>query len=221
MVKSITELFRPVHIDFGKIHITGGYIKKGMPVRSRSEADHNGNDITFVQISTRERWLTEATAKNRRISLLPTSLLKVLHDKINKMCDGAESVRISADYDPMNEVVKDNADKNATSPDVRRTGGRRIRYAKNHAYKTVVMVDMPIRCPEEDGDCREMRTVTLYIENRVSVWISVSDVEWAIKYMFVQNYHQGGPPVSDDDADVSSSDLIAMHPPSPEVPASA
>ncbi len=119
----------------------------------------------------------------------------------------------------MDEVGQDDVDKTATSPDVRRDGGKRTRYYKNHASKTVVMVDMPVRCPEEDASCTDMRTVTLYIADRKSIWVALSDVEWAIKYLFVQNYLKGVPLIPDDD--VGSGAPPAMHPPSPEVPASA
>ena len=119
----------------------------------------------------------------------------------------------------MDEVGQDDADKTATSPDVRRNGGKRTRYYKNHVSKTVVMVDMPVRCPEEDASCTDMRTVTLYIADRKSIWVALSDVEWAIKYLFVQNYLKGVPLIPDDD--VGSGAPPAMHPPSPEVPTNA
>jgi hypothetical protein len=220
MVKSITEVFKPVHIALGTVHIAGGYVTKAIPVRSRTEADENGTDVAFVKLSTNEHWLQASTRIGFRGS---TSLLQHLHDKIKNLCDGTESVHVPGEYDPMNEVGQDDADKKAISPMVRRTGGKRTRYYRNHGSKTVVTVDMPIRCPEEDAACTDMRTVTLYIKDRKSIWVALSDVDWAIKYLFVQNYLKGVPLISDDappSPDVPAG-LIPMDPPSPDVPAGA
>jgi hypothetical protein len=222
MVKGIMKDFKPVQFDIGKVHIAGGYTTRPMPVVSRSVADQNGNNITFVKLSSNEPWLRASTTGDKKwktsTSMCRTSLLQVLHDKINNICDGTERVRTSDDYDPMNEVGQDDDDKTAASDSIRRKGSKRTHYYKNHASKTVVMVDMPVRCPEEDAACTNMRTLTLYIADRKSIWVALSDVEWAIQYLFVQNHLKGVPLISDDD--VGPGAPPTMHPPSPEEPAS-
>ena len=59
---------------------------------------------------------------------------------------------------------------------------------------------MPARCPEEDPNCTEIRTVRLHIVDRQQIWLHIDDVEWAIRYLFAQNqFKKGIPLVTDDD----------------------
>ena len=42
-----------------------------------------------------------------------------------------------------------------------------------------------------------MRPVKLFITARITVWLSIDDVEWALGYMFRQNQLKGAPLVDD------------------------
>ena len=77
-------------------------------------------------------------------------------------------------------------------------GQKRTRYYKNHRCKTVVSFPMLVRCPEEDPDCKDMRKIRMYVEDRKQLWIDLTDVDWCVKYFFVQNHVKGVPLVSDD-----------------------
>ena len=77
-------------------------------------------------------------------------------------------------------------------------GQKRPRYYKNHASKTIVTVDMPVRCPEEDPTGTERRKIKMYVEDRKSIWLHIKDVEWAVRYLYVQNQLKGVPLIADD-----------------------
>ena len=59
---------------------------------------------------------------------------------------------------------------------------------------------MPVRSPEEDPDCTEVRQIRLYVVDRKVVWLHIDDVEWAVRYLYVQNLLKGVPLVLDDSA---------------------
>ena len=56
------------------------------------------------------------------------------------------------------------------------------------------------RPPQIDPDCKQMRPVKLFIVDRRVIWLSLNDVEWALKYMYDQQHLKGVPLVAPDDA---------------------
>jgi hypothetical protein len=207
MGKTIMADFRPVKFEIGKVHIAGGHASKPMPVVSQTVASAEGTNYTFVKISAVEPWLRTCTTGNRRWgneTYGRTSLLQTLREKIDRICDGADGgcmavSNAAAEYDPMMEVEKDEGDNVASSSKIRGQGLKRTRYYKNPASKSIVTVDMPVRCPEEDADCKEMHKVLLYIADRKSIWIALTNVDWAVRYLYVQNHLKGVPLISEDD----------------------
>ena len=63
----------------------------------------------------------------------------------------------------------------------------RARYYENRARNQIVTVSMPEVCPEEDRHCKVKRNVKLHITDRRTIWLSIDDVEWMVRYLFVQN----------------------------------
>ena len=57
---------------------------------------------------------------------------------------------------------------------------------------------MPVRCPEEDPGCRDFREVRLYVKDRNTIWLHIDDVEWAVRFLFMQSHLKGVPLVTDD-----------------------
>ena len=45
-----------------------------------------------------------------------------------------------------------------------------------------------------------MRPVKLFIIDRKTVWLSIDDVAWAVRYLYEQAHLKGVPVVVDDDA---------------------
>ena len=78
-----------------------------------------------------------------------------------------------------------------------------MRYLQNRAKNTILALDMPVRCPEEDPDCTEVRQIRLYVVDRITLWLHIDDVEWAVRYLYVQNLLKGVPLVLDDSIGLS------------------
>ena len=85
-----------------------------------------------------------------------------------------------------------------TTPKTRGRGQKRTRYYKNHVSKQVVTLSMPARCPEEAPNCTEVHTIRLYIGDRQQVWLDLADVEWAVRFLYVQNLFKGVPLIPGD-----------------------
>ena len=125
-----------------------------------------------------------------------------LREECKKLCDGEESSardisRESEDYDPMAEVEQVDAEVHSPSK-TRGRGQKRVRYYKNHASNTAATLNVPERCPEQDPNCTAFRKVRLYITDRRSLWLDLADVEWAVRYLYVQNLLKGVPLIPED-----------------------
>ena len=188
--------FRPVTFSFGQIHISGGHGGKALPVNSKTVADPAGNKNTaFVKMSWSEPWLLFATTGQRRYyagSFGRASLLEDLRQKVQTRCGGEGSSADGAqmldeDYDPMMDVEQDGGASQGSPGKIKRQGQKRMRYFRNVARDSVVTFDMPARCPEEDAERTEVRQIKLHIVDRKEVWLHIDDVEWAVRYLYVQN----------------------------------
>ena len=186
----------------------GGHAAKPSPMTSRTVEGPDRQNVTFIKLATSETWLIMAVTGSSRYaasSFGRTSLLDVLRDRISKLCDGSDIAGTSAvaavplgdDYDPMAELVLTDDTTQQNSKTFTR-GVKRFSYYKNLALKKVVPLDMPVRCPEEDPHCTELRTIKVYVEDRKQIWLDLADVEWAVRYLYVQNLLKGVPLISDD-----------------------
>ena len=201
--------FRPVQMEFGKIHMKGGHVAKSLPMTSKTVEGPNRQNVTFIKLATSEAWLIAAvtgSSKSSSSSFGRTSLLQELRDQISKMCDGEEVAPSSVvaavpqgdDYDPMEEVELTDAPAQRSPSKAYGQGNKRTRYYKNLVVGKIVPLDMPVRCPEEDPQCTELRTIRVYVENRIQLWLDLADVEWAVRYLYVQNLLKGVPLIPDE-----------------------
>ena len=198
--------FKPVRFSYGQIHFNGGLTGKPQPVISKTVRDSAGEDnTTFVKMSTGEQWLTCATTGQKRLSggsFGRTSLLEDLRDKVKEYCDG-DGPRSSGDtmpsdeYDPMMEVEQEQVDSESPIK-TKAQGQKRMRYYRNAAKNSVATFPMPVRCPEEDPECTEVRNIRVHVMDRKVLWLHIDDVDWAVRYLYVQNLLKGVPLVSDD-----------------------
>ena len=198
--------FKPVRFSFGQIHVSGGLAGKPQPVNSKTVGDSAGEgNMTFVKMSSGEQWLTCATTGQRRYSggsFGRTSLLDELRDKVQKYCDGegpssSGDAMPSDDYDPMMEVEQEQVD--GESPiKTKGQGQKRVRYYRNAAKNSVATFPMLVRCPEEDPECTEVRNIRVHVMDRKVLWLHIDDVDWAVRYLYVQNLLKGVPLVSED-----------------------
>ena len=114
-----------------------------------------------------------------------STLLNVLRTHIRRKADGFDDLddeKSPADdeYDPMDEIGCV-GDANALVLAAGRNG--RARYTRNRAKHCIVTVNLPCRCLRIDPICKDMRLVTLYVVDRLTVWLSINDVAWALQYM--------------------------------------
>jgi hypothetical protein len=77
---------------------------------------------------------------------------------------------------------------------------QRWRYTRNAAKHCISTLDMPYECPEVDPTGTKRRNVSVYVEDRKTIWISIDDVAWAVQYLYTQNQLKGIPMVAANDA---------------------
>ena len=196
--------FKQMKFVFGQVHISGGHTSKATPASVMSVDDASlDTNITFVKMASTEQWLLLTTTGSTKPVGGPfgrTTLLERLREQLGQFCDGETSLApiaaaASAERDPMDAIEHDEA----ISPHgTKRQGQHRMRYYTNHARGTVQTVSMPVRCPEEDPGCTDVRQVRLYVLDRKTIWLHIDDVEWAVRFLFMQCHLKGVPLVHDD-----------------------
>ena len=205
MARVSLRSFKEVKFSFGEVHFRGGGAKQSMPVTSKAINDplDSKRDVTFIKMATTEQWLVQAATGQKRYnasSFGRTNLLEILLEKVQSYCDGQLSSSSSlavagGDFDPMMDLEQDDSNSHSTR---KFHDGKRARYLRNGLRHSIAIFDMPQRCPEEDPDCKEFRRIRLWIVDRQQLWLHMDDVEWAVRYLFVQNLLKGVPLVSDD-----------------------
>ena len=207
MVKNMDVIFKPVKIEFGQVHIAGGYMAKAQPVVSKSIEGSDRKQHIFVKMASSEYWLIAATCggtrDGNRVGFARTSLLCILREHMLRVSDGTDAIENKAildadDYDPMDEINRATEQNSGHTLMADKQG--RTRYYVNKAKNCIVTVNVQSRPREIDPTCTQMRAVKLYIVDRKTVWLSLDDVAWAVKYLFDQFRLKGVPVVDDDDA---------------------
>jgi hypothetical protein len=209
MGKLTDNIFKPVKFEFGQVHIAGGFTATPASVTSKSIEGSDKKQHISVKMASTERWLLCATCgsgdKNKS-AFGRTSLLAILRDHIVRLADGTDAIHATPvvapeEYDPMSEIGSAPATDSAgitTFLSADKQG--RVRYYKNRAKNCIATVNVASRCPEIDPNCTQMRPVKLFIVDRKTIWMSIDDVAWAVRYLFDQHHLKGVPLVADDDA---------------------
>ena len=195
--------FKSVAFDFGQIHMRGGLLNKALPMQSKTVREHAGSaERTFVKISCNETWLCKAVSGDsrwRNVGCARQSLIERLKDLVLKAANGELE---SASSDHLSDAIPDPMDGIVESPsrvdeEHRVCGWKRRRY--RGAQKQIFKVRMQERPEEEVGeDHQEQRVISLYVDDRVTIWLALEDVEWAVRYLYVQHVLKGVPLVSED-----------------------
>ena len=76
---------------------------------------------------------------------------------------------------------------------------KRTRYNQNKAKNRLVTVTVPAVSPEEDPKSTSTRIIQLYVVDRKQLWLDLDDVEWAVRFLYMQFSLKGVPVVSPDD----------------------
>ena len=196
----LAEAFRPAKFEFSKVHFSGGLLRRPMPITTKKVTVHNGEKI-FVKIRQNEAWLVGAVSGQKAHgALCRTTLISTLHSFVEQACNGELDSRAAEEeggdeYDPMQEIEVDDGTHS------RSRGRARLRYPKqNKSNNWLVTVTVPAVSPEEDPMSTSTRTIQLYVVDRKQVWLDIDDVEWALRFLYMQFVLKGVPVVSPDDA---------------------
>jgi hypothetical protein len=191
----------------------------------RGDGVHRGDGGTrdaatnkiFVKMCTREHWLVRATTgawKSNASAIGRTTLLDILHNKVLAASNGElelislyDPAAVAADEDTGEHDPMDDLSLSPVSPPAAKqrkvrsdATSNRTRYYGNAAKKSVCYTSAPAVPPEEDPTSTAERRITLYIADRLTVWLALEDVAWAVKFLYVQNVLKGVPMVDADDA---------------------
>ena len=211
MAKLIDRIFKPVKFEFGQVHIAGGFTSTPAAAKSRTVEGSDKKQQVFVKMSRQEPWLIAACCGTRTDSrgagFGRTSLLDMLREHLRRKADGVDDLDDATpiqaaddDYDPMNDIgsAPALAGRAATMLETDKRGRRR--YYKNRAKNCIITVNVASRCPEVDPKCTQMRPLKLFLTDRKTVWLSIDDVAWAVRYLYDQQHLKGVRLVADDDA---------------------
>ena len=85
--------------------------------------------------------------------------------------------------------------------------------------KTFFQVAHPSQCPQVDPERRDgVRIITLRHTKRNEIWLSLRDLEWAVRYLTVQHRLKGVGVVSDSDTGLGSEPQSSMDVPNEDGP---
>ena len=190
--------FRAMEFQFDRVHTTGGLLKTPMPMQSRKVADKG----LFVKICRREPWLGVATTgqKYPRHNIYGTNcLLDVLREHVQEACDGRVALKGADEqkdeHDPMDDV---DCPQDYANGDGDRHGGGAKRARKNSAKHRFLELDLAMHPPEIVRNSNVKKSILLFIVDRRQIWLRLSDVAWAVKYLYIQSLMKGVPMVADD-----------------------
>jgi len=190
--------FRAMEFQYDRIHTTGGLLKTPMPMQSRKVADKG----LFVKICRREPWLGTATTgqkypKNNIYG--QHCLLDVLRVHVQEACDGRVALKGADEqkdeHDPMDDV---DCPQDYANGDGDRHGGGAKRARKNSAKHRFLELDLAMHPPEIVRNSNVKKSILLFIVDRRQIWLRLSDVAWAVKYLYIQSLMKGVPMVADD-----------------------
>lgn len=197
-----------------KLQVRVGAMKKAMSVSSqRVGVGPNAKD--FVHLQSHETWLSLAVTGNSKASpkyaLNRTGLLQVLHQAVEDICNGkvdlpaddSDKEDHGADFDPMNAVDVADGDPEALAHKGQASeavGGKskRARLSKNPAKNKVVSYKLHSHPPELGVEENVERRIQLYIKDRKQIWLHINDLDWAVRYLYLQDFLKGVPRVSPD-----------------------
>ena len=120
--------------------------------------------------------------------------------RVQAACDSGSI----AEQDPMNDI-DDGAADGAARP------GKKKRKA-NMCKGMCIKLEFPSKCPEAHPDCETTQTVTVFVESRQKIWLSIDDVPWAVEYMHEQHKLKGVIAVDPDDVGPGGEEPVPQTP---------
>ena len=170
------------------------------------------NQKVFCKISINQHWLCKAIigvkSRTMDVSACRLGFIQDLHGLVTRTWNGARSLgepapavaeADAANDDPMDEVV---GGDDAGPPNAKRRRGavsqRRLRI--NPCKGKIFTFTMPSLCPEAFPNNKATRRISLLMLDHQTIWLSIDDVDWAIKYLYAQYALKNVRVLADDDS---------------------
>lgn len=194
--------FKPVQFSYGQVLVRGGRSSKPVSMQTRKIVIE-GRDVVFAHFSQYLPWVMKCVTGQINASRacmgrckLPLELLR----RVQAACDSGSV----AEQDPMNDI-DDGAADGAARP------GKKKRKA-NMCKGMCIKLEFPSKCPEAHPDCETTQTVTVFVESRQKIWLSIDDVPWAVEYMHEQHKLKGVIAVDPDDVGPGGEEPVPQTP---------
>ena len=168
------------------------------------------NQKVFCKISINQQWLCKAICGNKTrnidASTCRLQLLQDLHALVTKTwrgrpSDGPAAAVAEADApndDPMNEIA--GGDDSGPADAKRRRGVVSQRRSRANSCKGKIFTfDLPSFCPEAFPTNKETRCISLLMLDHQTIWLSIDDVDWVVKYLYAQYMLKSIQVLPDDD----------------------
>ena len=140
----------------------------------------------FLKLANKEPWLVAGvtgykTFKQKGGLTRRTSLVAVLKKQALKPACAVRPITAAGSNEATTEAVS-NEEPLSDDEDLHTTDGR-MPYHTSRCKGKVLQIGMPAIAPEKDPTCTEKRMVSLFCEDRKTLWLAEEDAEWAMKYM--------------------------------------
>ena len=206
----------PLTIKGDRARVSGGYNNNFILAEVRTRVVGKEKK-TLLKVSNEEPWLLAGVCGYRTIRQTGglarrTSFVATMRRALEDACDiqqitAAGSNEATQEGDSNEQSLSDDeglftAEIGKQSPD-RKLGSRdgrkkqRIRYGTNLCKGRVFWIELPATAPEKDPTCTDKRMVSLFCEDRKTLWLAAKDAEWAITYIQDQLECNGGLVVAD------------------------
>ena len=200
MVKMSFDGFKDVTYKPAQLHIkTGGLLKKEQALTTKhvdtGKVDAKGRPVTenYIKLTTREVWIRGAIlglAKDKKDKVLQTGIIDELRQLSNDIYNlgSGETCPANDSPDPMEEMMPF-----ATSVKKEK---RKKEFQFEPRVHTLTMPDWP---PEAVTGHVTTRNIRIFIEAYNQLWLHQDDIDWMLRYIYIQQQLKGVDVVASDD----------------------
>ena len=187
--------YAPLQFRHGQVLVTGGAMDNitFMPMTTQAVVSESENQKVFCKFALREPWVKKAVLGNkRRVNACHLRLFVDLHKIVTHIWNGwpvcaaaAVTEAAAVTDDPTNDVAGGDDDGR---PEKRRRRSIWVepRTRANPCKGKVFKCNCSSLCPEAYPGNKETRCISLLILDHQTIWLSIDDVDWAVKYLYAQ-----------------------------------
>ena len=176
--------FKPVQFSYGQVLVRGGRSAKANFMQTRKIVIE-GHDAVFAHFSNNLPWVMKCVTGQINASRACMGRCKLSTDIFRRVHAACDSGVVAIDEpDPMNAIDDGSTEK--------KEEGKAKRSRKANMCKGMcIKLEFPSQCLEAYPNCMSTRTITVFVETRCKIWLSIEDVPWAIEYMHEQHTLKG------------------------------